>query len=198
MLGAVFGAGIAIAAAFAWMPRDRAPAAAPETSAPPQVPVHVPPGWDSRFLSRLSSVESRLDTLETTRPDAAAPPGYDDGAPESRKAEIGRNYQNDLAYQAENLSKHDQEPRDSMWGTREAEIITHAYNANAQRTYRVGDVDCRSATCTVELVYPTPDDALTSRSNLVRTVEGCHGMSSALTPPKGPGEYIATVIYYCR
>lgn len=172
-----------------------------------ELPVRVPPGWDSKYLSRLSAVESRLGSLEKANVPGAVPStpttGGPAGAPPERErdSEIAEGHRKDLAYQEQSLSRHQQEPRDEAWAGKQTEVVMQAFKGAtaAEHPMRIGRVDCRSATCVAELIYPTPDDAAEDRGILRRAqVTGCHGMSSALAPPTGPGEYTTTVIYYCR
>lgn len=175
-------------------------------------PVHIPSSWDPRFLSRISDVEARLGTLESTaaaRPSPSQeplprqePPTRDDSDWKAvRQAETDEQYRQDLETQNQKLRDHEQEPFDKAWSRSQSEVITQAFGGavGKQQLIRVGRVDCRTNTCIAELVYRSPDDALADRSLLTQTVvAGCHGLSSALTPPTGPGEYTTTVIYDCR
>jgi len=203
-LGAAFGAAIAISVTTLRSPRERA---TPPPPAAVTTPVVIPSSWDRRFLTRLSEVESRLQDLEKKPPSMEkgepAPPRPPDPSEAStaRTREIEQQYLDDLERQATKLSEHNQEPLDETWARPQGELITRAFNAavTPEHPLQVRRVDCKKATCVAELVYPSPTDAVADRDVLTRTfIAGCHGLSSALNPPTGPGEYSTTIIYNCR
>jgi hypothetical protein len=205
--GSLFGAVAAIAVTKLGSP-PQSPVVPERASVSVAPPVRIPSSWDVRFLSRISDVEARLGTLESAAPaksvDVApeSPPHSDESDQKAaRKAEVDEQYRLDLEIQNKKLHDHNQEAVDNGWSRSQGEAIAHTFAAaiDAEHPLRVGRVDCRTTTCVAELVYRSPDDALADRSVLTRTaVAGCHGLSSALTPPTGPGEYTTTVIYDCR
>lgn len=206
VVGSLFGGVAAIAVTkLDSPPKARVVAERASVVAPP---VHIPSSWDPRFLSRISDVEARLGTLESTATAATRTAPSEEPSPvgESdwkavRKAATDEQYRQDLDTQNKKLRDHEQEPFDRAWSRSQSEVITQAFSGavGKQQLLRVGRVDCRTNTCIAELVYQSPDDALADRSLLTQTVvAGCHGLSSALTPPTSAGEYTTTVIYDCR
>lgn len=205
-VGALFGAAAAVAVTKLGSPP--VPPTAPESvvTASTAPPVRVPSSWNPGFLSRLADIESRIDTLE--RPPQAEPASSAGSAHANelersakRTAELDDQYRKDLEIQEEKLGSHAREPIDPTWARTQSEVVTRTLEEAVSPQYpmRVESVDCRSATCVAQLVYNSPDDALADRDVLTRKfVTGCRGLSSALTPPTGPGEYTTSVVYNCR
>ncbi len=175
------------------------------------LPVHMPAGWDKRFVGRLSGMESRLSALENAKPEAdranAGPADSPDreadtsAAMAQRKAELDLQYQRDLDQQAQKLIEHDNERVDEAWASGQKAVISSAFEAavSKEHPFKLTRVECRSATCVAGLTYASPEEALQDVDALMRAnVLTCARKFSALTPPAGPGEYTRTVIYDCR
>jgi hypothetical protein len=161
----------------------------------------VPPGWDHRFLTRLTDVEGRLSSLEQAQPasEPAGSPEEDSQAPQSkREQERLAHYEVELAHQHDLISKHEGEPLDADWAVQREREIAEAMQSIAGEDRRV-NVSCRSKTCVAEVTYPTPMDAVEAHVALATAhVERCNGTSSALEPPDSAGPYTVKVIHFCR
>jgi hypothetical protein len=167
----------------------------PQPAAPSQLAIGVPPGWDTRYLARLSAVEDKVAALQTPgeRPEAREP--------NARHEELAQQYQKGLALLEESLRQHADEAFDTPWAPAQAESMRGQLAAIAPRehAFEVEAVDCRSKTCVADLLYPTPDDALEGRGAVQDAfVTGCSGMVSVLEPPAGPGPYRTKLLYTCR
>ncbi|HKO50671.1 MAG TPA: hypothetical protein VJV79_23285 [Polyangiaceae bacterium] len=182
-----------------------APAPAPQRLTAEMRPVDpigiaVPPGWDPRFLARISTLETRVAELAVSgnsRP-AEEPPLAQEPAP---RPEPEARYARDIALEQQALQEHRREALDENWARAQSGSMRDQFAAltSINQHFQVADVDCRSKTCIVQLVYPTPDEALERRDDLRQMlVMGCHGMSSALAPPTAPGPYKSTLVYTCR
>src|SRR6478752_969882 len=120
-VGGLFGAAAATFVAL-HEPAHAAAASPPVlASAVPVGPVLIPPGWDPRLLSALSSVDARVSSLENAVASAAPadpePVELKDTAEAAaaRNAEIVQQYRVDLETQTKKLSDHDRERLDSSW-----------------------------------------------------------------------------------
>jgi hypothetical protein len=200
--GSLFGAVAAIAVTRLGSPPPL-PVVPERASGSVAPPIRIPSSWDKSFLSRISDVEARLGTLESAAPVASESPPPDDEQDWKavRKVEVEEQYRRDLEVQEQKLYEHSQEVIDTGWARSQSEVIARTFEAaiDAGHPLRVGRIGCRTSTCVAELVYASPDDALADREVLTRAaVMGCRGLSSALIPPTGPGEYTTTVIYDCR
>jgi hypothetical protein len=206
VLGGLVGAA---AATIVTALQSSGPVAAMAAERPPLArPVAVPPGWDTRFVGRLSGMESRLSALEKAKPEADR---ADAGPPDSserdtsvlvarRNAELELQYQRDLDEQAQKLIEHDNERVDEQWARGQEGAITSAFDTavSKEHPFKLSRVECRSSTCVAGLTYASAADALQDVDALMRAqVLTCNRKFSALTPPTGPGEYTRTVIYGC-
>jgi len=179
-------------------------AAPPLSTAPPAAAI-VPPGWDQTLLTRLSSLEQRLDQLPAAGSavdpgvEPQAEPAPNDGEADREQQRIDQ-YQKELAYRDEALSAHAQEQADNAWAAPQVLQMQDWFIKSLGESAQAKNIDCKSKSCTATLAFATPADALTTiqtQSDKL-TVPGCKGVAAIPTPPKDAGPYELTVLYNCR
>jgi hypothetical protein len=163
----------------------------------------IPPGWDRALVSRVSTVEQRLDEIGSRAPAppastklSAASEPKDERTREQRRAE---HYQKELDHLEKMLADHASEPNDDAWARPLATSMQQSLSRAFEGVAQTKNIDCRSKTCTATLSFPTPGAALASlQQSRKYTFIGCKGGSIIPTPPKSAGPYDLTVVYSCR
>jgi hypothetical protein len=180
----------------------------PAIHAPPSAhsePI-VPPGWDPQYVGHLADLESRVERLSArpastpqpvpTAPASTVPPAGPIAVAE-RERDRQRDYDAQLERQEQAILDHRSEALDPAWARDEEHRLNGALEPTLDaKKATLKSLDCRSATCVLELTFPTPAGALRYlASDDVRAfLPFVHGMSSVPAPPSGGGEYDLQIV----
>jgi hypothetical protein len=175
-------------------PGPDAPPRVTEVSArePPGARI-VPPGWDRRYVDRLSALEDRVQALGTTERAGAAEAGGGPARGQDREAR----YRRELEYQRTRVAGHAGEAIDPAWSRTQTDALRGELAPMLARGELVAEnVDCRSKTCVATLTFPSPSDALTFlASPSLRTLgRELRGLTATPAPPSSAGLYELTIV----
>jgi len=162
----------------------------PMRDAPPMV---VPPGWDARYLSRLATVEERVNALDAANKPQATP------AATAKEEEREAHYLREQETQNSKLATHQQEPLDASWAGTQEQSMRDALSVAGNRPQpQAIRIDCRSKSCVADATFASPSEALVYLRNVPPVPHGCQGVTSTPMPPSSDGAYTLTFIYNCR
>jgi hypothetical protein len=206
VVGAVgLGSGTVGAIVYARIHKPAPPIPVAAAGEGPQHAPIVPPGWNLALVSRLASVEQKVDELRAPAavPSASIGASADPTAKErqeERERQRAADYQKELDYREKALTEHASEPSDQSWAAPQAASMEQSIKTAFEGSARAATVDCRTKTCVATLTFPSPSDALVSMGQRAQklAVEGCQGFVAIPTPPTSDGPYDMKVMYNCR
>lgn len=166
----------------------------------PDRAVVVPPGWDPVYVGRLAQVERDVAMLNAAASNEkhAASDARDTSPVAERERDRAEAYEQDLDARETMLIAHDEEPIDNEWAETQSESARTIFEPTIRANKAaLKGVDCRSKTCTVEVVFSNPAEGLAfMHSTDVPALPGMHGMSVTATPPDNAGAYALTMVYF--
>jgi hypothetical protein len=176
-----------------YWPGADAPPRVTEVSArePPGARI-VPPGWDRRYVDRLSALEDRVQALGATER-----AGAEAGSGAARAQDREARYRRELEYQRTRVAGHAGEAIDPAWSRTQTDALRTELAPMLARGELVAEsVDCRSKTCVATLTFPSPSDALTFlASPSLRTLgRELRGLTATPAPPSSAGAYDLTIV----
>jgi hypothetical protein len=152
----------------------------------------VPPGWDRRYVDRLSALEDRVQGLGATER-----AGAEAGSGAARGQDREARYRRELEYQRTRVAGHAGEAVDPAWSRTQTDALRTELAPMLARGELVAEnVDCRSKTCVATLTFPSPSDALAFlASPSLRTLgRELRGLTATPAPPSSAGAYDLTIV----
>ena len=166
------------------------PSTAPHTSgAPPEVRF-LSTASDPALAQRLSAVEQELADRNDRRNAPIEEPPI---SPAEADAHV-------LQHRLQREQSFAKEPVDRVWSTDAARSFRADFGAFEGAVFRVGDVDCRTSTCRVQLTWDSYAAARAQAKKIVQYDYATNCMREILTPePDNPeAPYTASVYFDCK
>jgi len=176
-------------------PADAPPAAATVSSThePPGARI-IPPGWDRRYVDRLTALEDRVRALGTSERIGAP---AEAGSGSVRALDREARYHRELEHQRTRVEGHAGEAVDPAWSRAQTDALRSDLAPMLARGELVAEnVDCRSKTCVATLTFPSPADALTFLASRSLRLLGreLRGLTATPPPPSSGGAYDLTLV----